>query len=131
MSMTASLPRTALVALLVSLPTVAVAAARPTGPSAPAVARTPQLTADPAAVRAGGTLTLRGTGFPRNVHLVLLAGPPNAEASRIGGASTGQRGRFTATIHIRPRSSAGTFVAMACHDDCRVKASTRFRIVAP
>jgi hypothetical protein len=126
--MTTSLPRTALAALLLSLPVVAVAGAKPTAPSA---ARTPQLTADPAAVSAGATLTLQGTGFPRNAHVTLLAGPPNADATRIGGASTGRRGRFTATIRIRPHSSAGAFVALACHDACRVKASTRFRIVAP
>jgi hypothetical protein len=128
--MTTSLPRTALVALLLSLPVAAVAGARPPAQSAPA-ARTPQLTADPTAVQAGGTMTLQGTGFPRNVHVTLLAGPPNADATRIGGASTGRRGRFTATIRIRPNSSAGAFVALACHDACRVKASTRFRIVAP
>jgi hypothetical protein len=129
--MTASIPRTALAVLLLSLPVAAVAGARPSAPSAPPAARTPQLTADPTAVQAGGTLTLQGTGFPRNVHVTLLAGPPNAEATRIGGASTGRRGRFTATIRIRPHSAAGAFVALACHDACRVKASTRFRIVAP
>jgi hypothetical protein len=128
--MTAPIARTALVALLLTLPVAAVAGARPGSPSAPA-ARTPQLTADPIAVQAGDTVTLTGTGFPRNVHVNLLAGPPHAEATRIGGASTGQRGRFTATIRIRPHSSAGAFVALACHDACRVKASTRFRIVGP
>jgi hypothetical protein len=127
--MTAYLPRTALVALLLSLPAVAVA--QPAATSPPRAARTPQLTADPAAVRAGATLTLTGTGFPRNVRVALLAGPPNAQAARIGAASTGRRGRFTATIRIRPHSSAGPLVALACHDDCRVKASVRFRIVAP
>ncbi|HKG04616.1 MAG TPA: hypothetical protein VKB03_15695 [Conexibacter sp.] len=126
--MTASIRRTALVVLLLSTSVAAVAGARAAAPSAP---RTPQLIADPAAVQAGGTVTLQGTGFPRNVHLTLLAGPPNAEATRIGGASTGRRGRFTATIHTRPHSSAGAFVALACHDACRIKASARFRIVAP
>jgi hypothetical protein len=85
----------------------------------------------PTAVQAGSSVTLTGTGFPRNVHVSLMAGPPHAEASRIGGATTGKRGRFVATIRIRPHSSAGALVAVACHDACRVKASTRFRIVAP
>jgi hypothetical protein len=128
--MTAPLPRTALVALLLSLAIVAVATAQPAASSPPPTARTPQLTADPAAVHAGATLTLTGVGFPRNVHVTLLAGPRNTEAARIGAASTERRGRFTATIRIRPHSSAGAFVALACHDDCRVKASTHFRIVA-
>jgi hypothetical protein len=129
--MTASIPRTTLVALLLSLPVAAIAAARPAAPSAPPAAHTPQLTADPTAVQAGDTITLHGTGFPRNVHVTLLAGPPNADATRIGGASTGRRGRFTATIRIRPHSSAGALVALACYDACRMKASTRFRIAAP
>jgi hypothetical protein len=126
--MTASIRRTVLVMLLLSMSFAAVVGAQAAAPSTP---RTPQLTAAPTAVQAGDTLTLQGTGFPRNVHVTLLAGPPNAEATRIGGASTGRRGRFTATIHIRPHSSAGAFVALACHDACRVKASARFRIVAP
>jgi hypothetical protein len=115
----------------VALLPVGVAAARPATPTAHAGARTPTLTVDPTAVRAGGTVTLTGTGFPSNVHVSLLAGPPHAEATRIGGASTGRRGRFVATIRIRPQSSAGALVALACHDACRVKASVRFRIVAP
>lgn len=129
--MTASIPRTALVACLLTLPVAAVAGARPAAPSSSPAARTPQLTADPTAVQAGETLTLQGTGFPSNAHVTLLAGPPNAEATRIGGASTGRRGRFTATIRIRPRSDASAMVALACHDACRVKASARFRIVGP
>jgi len=93
--------------------------------------RTPTLVATPTAVQAGSSVTLTGTGFPRNVHVSLMARPPRAEASRIGGATTGKRGRFVATIHIRPHSTAGALVAVACHDACRVKASARFRIVAP
>jgi hypothetical protein len=118
-------------AALVLLPAAAVAGARPAAPPAHAVARTPQLTADPTTVRPGETLTLEGRGFPRNVHLALMAGPPGAEAERIGGAQTGRRGRFVATIRIRKPASAGALVALACFDGCRVKASARFRIVAP
>jgi hypothetical protein len=124
--MTAPLRCTVLVALTL-FPAAAVAAAQPASPAA----RTPTLTAEPTAVQAGTTLTLTGTGFPRNAHISLMAGPPHADAARIGGASTGKRGRFVATIHIRPHSSAGRFVAAACYDACRVKASARFRIVAP
>ena len=127
--MPAATPRIALITLLLTLPAAAVAAARPPA-SSPQATRAPQLSADPATVSAGDTLTLHGTGFPRNAHMTLLAGPPRADATRIGGASTGSRGRFTATIRIRPHSSAGSFVALACHDACSVKASARFRILA-
>jgi hypothetical protein len=128
--MTASMRCTALVALVL-LPAAAAVAAQPTAPAVQAVERAPTLTVAPTAVQAGGSVTLTGTGFPRNVHVSLMAGPPHAEAARIGGASTGRRGRFVATIRIRPRSSARTLVAVACHDACRVKATARFRIVAP
>jgi hypothetical protein len=114
---------TALAALaLFSAATVAIAQ-----PSA----GTPQLTVEPATVQPGESVTLRGRGFPRNAHIALLAGRPDADGERIGGAQTGRRGRFVATIRIRSRSSAGVLVALACFDACRVKASARFRIVAP
>jgi hypothetical protein len=130
--MTASMRRGALAGLAL-LPAVAVAAtAQPASPPPDhAALRAPQLVADAAAVQPGQTLTLEGTGFPRNVHVALLAGPPRAQATRIGGAQTGRRGHFVATIHIRARADAGPLVAMACHDACRVKATARFRIVAP
>jgi hypothetical protein len=119
-------------AALVLLPAATVATARPaTPPARAAAAHAPELTAEPAAVQPGETLTLEGRGFPRNAHLALLAGPPGTEGERIGGAQTGRRGRFVATIRIRKPASAGTFVALACFDACRVKASARFRIVAP
>jgi hypothetical protein len=114
------------------LPATTVALAQPaSAPSSHAAERTPQLTADTTTVKPGETLTLTGRDFPRNAHLALLAGPPKADAQRIGGAQTGSRGSFVAKIRIRARSSAGAFVARACFDGCRVKASARFRIVTP
>ena len=82
-------------------------------------------------MEAGTALTLEGRGFPRNVHVALMAKPAHGETIRIGGALTGLRGRFTATIHIRPRSTPGALTALACFDACRVKATTQFRILAP
>jgi hypothetical protein len=119
------------IAALVLLPTATVAVAQPTAARPEPAARTPRLTVDPTAVQPGETPTLEGNGFPSNVHVALFAGPPHDATTRIGGAQTGRRGHFVATIRIRPHSSAGTFVALACHDGCRVKASVRFRIVAP
>ncbi|HZV72792.1 MAG TPA: hypothetical protein VFF79_03665 [Conexibacter sp.] len=126
--MTASTRCTVLIALVLLS---AVAGARPApavAPSAGAIATVPQLTAEPVAVRPGDALTLTGSGFPRNVHIALFAGPSDGRTTRIGGARTGRRGSFNATIHIRPGSAAGRFVAFACHDGCRVRASVRFRI---
>jgi hypothetical protein len=124
--MTATLRRTALISLLL-IPAAGLA----TAAAAQAPAGGPQLSAAPSAVEAGTALTLQGRGFPRNVHVALMAKPPRGEAFRIGGALTGLRGRFTATIHIRPRSTPGALTALACFDTCRVKATAQFRIVAP
>jgi hypothetical protein len=122
---------TALAALAL-LPAATVALAQPAGePHGQVAERTPQLTADATAVAPGETLTLVGRGFPSDAHVALLAGPPNEDARRIGGAQTGRRGSFTAKIRIRARSAPGPLVARACVDGCRVKATARFRIVAP
>lgn len=122
--------RVAPVAVLVALAAGAgLADAKPKRPDA--AASGPSLTAEPQATAPGDTLVLRGRGFPRNAQIELLAGPPGGDAQRIGGAQTGRRGVFTARIRIRPRSDAGRFVALACHDACRVKASARFSILAP
>jgi hypothetical protein len=100
-------------------------AARPQRPPAG-----PQLTAKPVAAAPGQAVVLRGTGFPRNAPIELLAGPPRSEARSIGSARTGRRGGFVATIRIRSQADPGRLVALACHDACRVKAAVRFRIVA-
>src|SRR5690242_17733727 len=122
---------TALAALAL-LPAATIAMAQSAAPPRiQAAERTPELTADSATVKPGDTLTLTGHGFPSNAHLALRAGRSDAEAQRIGGARTGRRGSFVAKIRIRARSSAGAFVTLACFDGCRVKASTRFRIVTP
>jgi hypothetical protein len=119
-------------AALALLPTATIAITQSTAaPRSHAAERAPQLTANSATVKPGETLTLTGRGFPHNAHLALLAGPPDADAKRIGGAQTGRRGTFTATIRIREHSSAGALVARACFDACNVKASARFRIVTP
>jgi hypothetical protein len=122
---------TALAALAL-LPAATIAVAQsPAAPRAKAAERTPTLTADAATVKPGETLTLKGRGFPSNAHLSLLAGPPDADAKRIGGAQTGRRGTFTARIRIREHSTAAAVVARACFDACNVRASARFRIVTP
>ena len=109
----------------------ALAGAQAFGASTASPAASPRLTANPVVVRPGSALTLRGSGFPRQARLTLLAGPRHRQAAHIGSAVTGSRGAFVATIRIRARSAAGTFIASACDDRCRVKASVRFRIAAP
>ncbi|MGN6190501.1 MAG: hypothetical protein ACTHOE_16550 [Conexibacter sp.] len=122
---------TALAAIAL-LPAATIAMAQPVASPRPQLAaHVPELTAASATVKPGDTLVLTGRGFPRNSHLVLLAGPLDADGKRIGGALTGRRGTFTAKIQIRARSSAAALVARACFDACRIAASARFRIVTP
>jgi len=97
--------------------------------SGASTAAMPHLTAAAAAVRPGATFTLRGSGFPAAARLTLLAGPPHGRKSPIGSARTGRNGDFVATIRVRARAAAGAFVALACRDACRVRASARFRII--
>lgn len=126
------LRRTVLISLLLgcAVPLAGTAATVSADAGPHAAARAPQLVARPVAVKAGGTLTLEGRGFARNARIVLLAGPLRHTPTRIGSALTGLHGRFVATIRIRANAAAHAFVAVACQDACRVKASARFRIVS-
>lgn len=89
------------------------------------------LTADDARVPAGEVLVLRGRSFPRDAHIVLRAGRAGDETERIGRARTGRRGSFVAEVRIDAETPAGRYVAVACHDRCRIKASVQFRVQRP
>jgi hypothetical protein len=91
----------------------------------------PRLHATPARVAQGGTIVLHGRGFPANAHIVLRATPPGRRAHRIGEAQTGLRGGFVAPIAIDDDAAPGAYVAAACHDRCRVKATVGFRVLRP
>jgi hypothetical protein len=123
--------RAALIPLLLAVTALVAAVAVAREAPAPHAGHAPRLTASSRAVEPGSSLRLEGRGFPRHARIALLAGPPRGDARRIGGAHTGRRGRFVATIRIRAHADAARFVARACLDRCRVEASARFRIVAP
>jgi hypothetical protein len=76
-------------------------------------------------------MVLHGRGFPHGAHIVLRAGRPHAVAARIGEARAGLRGTFDASVRIDADASPGVYVALACHDRCRQKASVRFRVLRP
>lgn len=107
------------------------------GPAALAVAAQrgpddgPRLTVEPGDVAPGDTLVVHGAGFPRRAQITLFAGTPHGDSLRIGSAQTGRRGGFSASIRIRRPSDPHRYVVRACHDDCRVAASARFRVVRP
>lgn len=91
----------------------------------------PRLHATPARVAPGGTVVLYGRGFPANAHIVLRATPPGGDSARIGEAHTGLRGGFVAPIEIDAGAAPGAYVAAACHDRCRLKATVQFRVLHP
>lgn len=89
----------------------------------------PTLTVRPRAARRGGRVVFYGEGFRPLVRVVLLAGPPASEAVKIGNAKTDEDGEFVAPIAIERRVRAGRYVALACRESCRVKASAIFRVL--
>jgi hypothetical protein len=89
----------------------------------------PRLHATPGKVARGGTVVLHGRGFPANAHVVLRATAPGRESKRIGEAQTGLRGGFVAPVAIDDDAALGPYVAVACHDRCRVKATANFRVL--
>lgn len=86
------------------------------------------LSTQDARIAAGETLVVRGHGFPRDAHIVLRAGRDGRKTERIGDAETGRRGSFVAKIHIEADAVRGAYVAMACHDRCRIKATLLFHV---
>lgn len=91
----------------------------------------PKLAVESAHVQAGGTVVVHGNGFPRRADVVLLAAAPHVRAKQIGTARTGVHGGFVAPIRIDIHATPGVYVATACHDGCRLKASVRFRVLSP
>lgn len=80
-------------------------------------------------VPAGGTVLLRGQGFPRRAHVTLRVRRLHHHLQRVGEARTGLRGGFVAPIKIERGARRGRYVALACHRHCRVRAHVQFRIV--
>lgn len=91
----------------------------------------PALTAKDSHITAGETLVVRGQGFPRDSHIALRAGRDGRKTDRIGGAETGRRGSFVAEIRIEADAVRGDYVAIACHDRCRMKATLLFHVRRP
>ena len=89
------------------------------------------LTTEDAHITAGETLVVRGSGFPRNAHIALRAGRDGRKTARIGGAETGRRGSFVAEIRIEDDAVRGDYVAIACQDRCRIKATLLFHVRRP
>ena len=91
----------------------------------------PSVSVSPKRVPRGGTLVVTGKGWPRNVRVQLLIGPPRSEADHVAWARTGGAGTFRRSITIGARARTGPAVLLACRRECRDKASVTFRIFAP
>ena len=86
------------------------------------------LDVSPRTVQRGAILTFTGSRWPARSRVNLLVGPPRSEASPVGVAVTDARGRFVRRIRISRQAMPGPYVALACRNACRTKASASFRI---
>jgi hypothetical protein len=119
-----------LAAALAAAPPASLAfGAVPHAPRARIAART--LEVRPAHVHLGGRIVLEGHGFPARGRVALLAGRRHHAAVRVGAAVAGRDGGFVAPIRIHAHASPGLYVMTACLDRCRVRTTTRFRVLAP
>lgn len=94
---------------------------------APAAAA-PKVSVSPKSVPRGGTLVVTGKGWPKNVRVQLLIGPPRSEADPVGFARTDGAGRFRRALTVG--RAAGPAVLLGCRRECRDKASATFRVFA-
>jgi hypothetical protein len=113
-------------ALVVAGSTAAAATAAPDGRRAQA----PALDVRPRAAARGGRVVFYGSGFAPQARVALLAGVPGAEPVRIGSARTDAEGGFVAPISIQRDVVPGRYAAFACRHNCRVKATSAFRVLS-
>lgn len=91
-------------------------------------AAAPSVSVSPKSLPRGGTLAVTGRGWPGNVRVQLLIGPPRSEADPVGLARTDGRGRFRRTLSVH--RAPGPAVLLGCRRECRDKASASFRVFA-
>lgn len=82
----------------------------------------------PKSIPRGGTLVVTGRGWPKNVSVQLLIGPPRSEADPVGSARTDGSGRFRRALRVD--RAAGPAVLLGCRRECRDKAAATFRVFA-
>lgn len=99
-------------------------------PRAPRTPSRPSLTARPRTAAPGGTVVLYGAGFPARRRVTLLANAPGGEPVPIGRATADGDGEFVAPIAIQRDVLPGRYLASACRQRCKVKATTSFRVRA-
>ena len=95
--------------------------------AAPAAAA-PSVSVSPEVVPPGGSITVKGKGWPHNSRVTILIGVPNSEADKVMSLRTTARGRFKGTIRFRDSARQGRYVLLACRKQCAVKATAHFRI---
>lgn len=110
-------------ALLLAITALLLVAAMPTLASA-----APSVSLSPKSIPRGGALVVTGKGWPKNVRVQLLIGPPRSEADPVGSARTDGSGRFRRTLTVD--RAAGPAVLLGCRRECRDKASATFRVFA-
>ncbi|MDO8210723.1 hypothetical protein [Conexibacter sp. CPCC 206217] len=119
--------------IVVAVVLAAVACTAAVAVAAPAArrAQAPTLEVRPRAATPGGRVVFYGSGFAPLARVVLLAGPSASATVKIGAARTDADGAFVAPIAIQRDVTPGRYVASACRQRCRVKATAMFRVLTP
>lgn len=87
----------------------------------------PSLTALPAPVKRGGTITFAGSGFRPNASVSLHLG--SASGKTFAAARTGAAGAFRLGYRIGPSWRPGSVTVVACQSGCSVKATAAIRVM--
>jgi len=83
----------------------------------------------PTMAQPGATITVKGSGFARNVKLTLDVGRPNSRPTvHWTTLKTNAVGGFRYAKTISRAALPGEYVVRACQRSCRVKATASYRV---
>lgn len=97
-------------------------------PQGPKCSKRPALSATPTTIASGAMTTFRGACFRPRRTVTLRIGRTGTTAERFTSVRTSANGRFAKRHRFGQDVAPGTYVVLACQNQCRIKASTRIKI---
>jgi len=76
------------------------------------------LSASPATVTAGGSLQVKGAGWPKRRSVSVFVEPHGAARDRVAVVRTSKRGRFSVRLRVADAASLGRYDVVACTRGC-------------
>ena len=108
---------------------VAALAAATLGTAADA-ATGPSMRVSPTTVHRGGKLTVSGIHWGALKKVTFLVGRPHSEqTARVGSTTTNKDGAFTGKVPVLKNAIPGTYLLIACRNNCTIKRSRTIHIV--